>query len=127
MEGKTILIADDEYGFRYPLMIFLKSKGFNVLEAKNRNEVFETISKVDILMMDVIFPENREGIEIVKEIRQKEDKKIKSIPVIFYSILSEDMCINELIGIDKQSYRWLKKPVEYTDLLKVISELKRIT
>lgn len=122
----TILIADDEFGFRYPLTIFLKNKGFNTIEAKDSTDVFENISKADILIMDVIFPDNREGIDIVKEIRQKEDKKIKNIPIIFYSILSEGMCTKELENIDKKSYFWLQKPFEFTDLLKAITELKWI-
>jgi len=120
---RTILIADDEYGFRYPLLIYLKQQGHDVMEAKNRDEIFKNIGQFDILMMDVIFPKNKEGIDIVKEIRNRESELNKKIPVIFYSILNENMCAEELKDIDKKSYVWLHKPFELTAVDKAISYL----
>lgn len=125
MDSKTILIADDEYGFRYPIRIYLDNLKFNVIEASNKEEVFENISQANILMMDVIFPAKREGIDIVKEIRKHKDEKVRNIPVIFYSILNEIMFMDELKGIDK--YVWLQKPFEFSAILNALRELKQIT
>ncbi len=126
MENKTILVADDEYGFRFPIRKFLESIGYNVMEAKNEQEVFQKVSEADFLVIDVIFPEKKEGIDIVKKIRLDQNEKIKNIPVIFFSILSDSMCIEELHGLDKRSYSWLQKPFEFTELNKAILELKRL-
>lgn len=121
--NKTILIADDEYGFRYPISIYLKNNGFNVDEASNKDEIYLKICKVDLLMMDIIFPKDREGIEIVKEIRNIEDEKVKNIPVIFYSILDENTCLDIMNNIDFHPYRWLQKPFEFEKLGNMIKEL----
>lgn len=122
MNKRTILIADDEYGFRYPFRIYLKHNDFDVLEASNKDETFKKISDADLLMMDVVFPSNKEGIEIVNEIRNSEDGKIKNIPVIFFSILSESMCAGELLE-DVKPYTWLQKPFEFETLVNEINKL----
>ena len=122
MNERTILIADDEYGFRFPYRIYLKQQGFDVIEASNEDEIFEKIYGADLLMMDVIFPENREGIEIVNKIRKHENEKIKNIPVIFFSILPKNICEDEpLEGV--KSYTWLQKPFEFETLLNEIKKL----
>lgn len=121
--SKSILIADDEYGFRFPLIIFLRNNCFNVLEASNKMEICNNISKANLLIMDVIFPVKKEGIEIVKEIRKYSDEKIKNIPVIFNSVLDENMCADELKDIDRRSYIWLQKPYELSEMVKAISKL----
>ena len=124
MSNKSILIADDEYGFRFPLLIYLKQKGFNAFEASNRKEIIARISDVDLLIMDVIFPDQKEGIDIVHNIRKSENKKIKNIPVIFYSILSKDMVIDQLKDMKEgEEYEWLQKPFEFETLLDIIKKI----
>lgn len=125
MGSKTILIAD-EYGFRLPLRFYLKNWGYNVAEASNKEEVFEKITEADILIMDVFFDYNFDykegkGIYIVKELRNHENEKIRSIPVIFTSTLTENMCADELKNIGP--YVCLQKPLEPSTLSR---ELKRI-
>ena len=120
-EKKTILVADDEYGFRFPFRIYLKNHGFNVIEASNGGEVFGKIAAADLLMIDVIFPESREGIEIVKKIRNYKDEKIKNIPVIFFSILFESACVGE-VSEGLEPYSWLQKPFEFETLLDEINK-----
>ena len=122
MGKKTILVADDEYGFRFPYLIYLRRRDFDVMEASTETEVFANISDADLLMMDVIFPDNREGIEIVKKIRKHEDEKIRNVPVIFYSILPENMCVGESLE-DAEPYDWLQKPFEFEHLLNKINKL----
>jgi len=122
MSEKTILIADDEYGFRFPCLIYLRQHGFTIIEASNETEVLVKISDADLLMMDVIFPNAREGIEIVNKIRKLEDEKIKNIPVIFFSILPESICVDELLE-DAKPYKWLQKPFEFKELLNQINKL----
>ena len=122
MSKRTILIADDEYGFRFPYQIYLMQNDFDVLEASNKDETFEKISDADLLIMDVLFPDKKEGIEIVNEIRNGEDEKIKNIPVIFFSIFPESMCADELLeGV--KPYTWLQKPFEFETLVNEINKL----
>jgi len=124
MTKKKILVADDELGFRLPYLIYLKQHNFNAIEASNKDEVFAEIVDVDLLMMDVMFPDpkKREGIGIVRKIREKEDETIKNIPVIFYSVLPESACTDEL-SEDLEPYIWLQKPFEFETLLDKIKEL----
>lgn len=122
MSKQTILVADDEYGFRFPYLIYLRQRDFEVMEASTETEVFAQLSDANLLMMDVIFPDDREGIEIVKKIRKLENEKIRSIPVIFYSILPESMCVGESLEY-AEPYTWLQKPFEFEHLLNKINKL----
>jgi len=122
MSERTILIADGEYGFRFPFLFYLSKHGFNVIEASDDTEVFVKISDADLLMMDVIFPVEKEGIEIVNKIRKLKDEKIKNIPVIFFSILPESGFVDELLE-DAKPYTWLTKPFEFEELLNQINKL----
>ncbi len=79
---KNILIADDEVDIVKILTTFLTAKGFAVTTAKNGKEaeVIINTKKIDLLITDLIMPE-QEGIETIRKIK----KKNKSLKVIAMS------------------------------------------
>lgn len=88
MAKKKILLIDDD-----PLIIRLyqnklKGDGYEVETAHNGEEGLKQakFSKPDLIFLDVMMPKMA-GIETIKEL--KKDKKLKSVPVVFLTNLSE--------------------------------------
>lgn len=116
----TILVAEDEAGIREAISIYLKSQGYNILQASNGLEGLDLISRNDVhlAVVDIMMPE-MDGITMVTELRKKYD-----FPVIFLSAKSEELDkINGLmIGADD----YLTKPFASMELVaRVRANLRR--
>ncbi len=81
MEGKRILVVDDDKKNRYLVSFLLEKEGFEVVIATNGLEGVEVAKKqqVDLIIMDIKMPK-MDGYEATKRIRRL--KKYKSIPII---------------------------------------------
>ncbi len=120
LEGKTILIAeDDEYNFFY-LREILQQAGVNIYHAMNGREVIHFVKEkqgenIDLVLMDIEMPEVN-GYEATAFIK----KEFPSIPVIAqtaYASMEEKVkCLQA--GCDA----YLAKPLQINDL---IDELKK--
>ena len=66
-----ILIADDEELLRQTLRYALESEGHEVFEAGNGVQCLDVLKSqpVDLVVTDIVMPE-KEGIELIKEIRR---------------------------------------------------------
>ena len=75
--NKTILIIEDELKIRFLLRDYLKSEGFNVLEASDGDEgifVFKN-NKIDLILLDIMMPKI-DGITVLETIRTVSDLPI---------------------------------------------------
>jgi DNA-binding response OmpR family regulator len=89
MEQKaTILIIEDEPGFRRIYKDFLQSEGYIIQEADDGQKGLQMIKslKPDLVLLDIVLPQVS-GFDILKNIR--EDAATKDIPVIIFSVLGE--------------------------------------
>ena len=77
-----ILIIDDDKDFQYSTRIVLEKHGFEVASAYNPQEGIEKVQseKPDIVILDVIMPDDFEGFEVAKKIR--EELGMKELPII---------------------------------------------
>ena len=95
MENKQwkILLVDDEPIFASPMVIWLKSKGYEVKVAANGGEGLKSIEaeKPDIVFLDLQMPV-MDGIQTLKKIREKD----KDLPVI---IVSATVDYNKLVEL----------------------------
>lgn len=84
----TILIIEDEPGFRRIYKDFLASEGYNMLEADDGRKGLTIIqsSKPDLVLLDLVLPQ-MSGFDVLKKIRS--DEWSKDIPVIIFSVLGE--------------------------------------
>ncbi len=115
-EGKTFLVAEDEEdNFRY-LEVALSISNASLIWARNGVEavdIFNRIDNIDLVLMDIKMPE-MDGYTATKEIKLKN----KDVPVIAQTAyaMSEEKEKSKQAGCDD----YIAKPINYTDLLKVI-------
>ena len=120
MEVNHVLVVEDDKEIRQGVKIYLKSKGYEVIEAKDGIEGLEIIEKEDIhlAIVDVMMP-RMDGITMVMKLREKHD-----FPVIFLSAKSEE--VDKIMGVDMGADDYVTKPFTPMELLaRVNSQLRR--
>lgn len=72
LEGKKILLVDDDVRNVYALMSFLEQYNMDIIFAENGRESLEVLEKnsdFDLILMDIMMPE-MDGYEAIKRIRE---------------------------------------------------------
>jgi len=123
LEGKKIIIADDEKFIRQHITKKLSSLGLTVFEAETGKQVLDLLySSPDLILMDVKMP-GIDGYETTKQI--KSDLSTSDIPIILLSALSgnDDIEYGYRVGAND----FLTKPVTFAIILETIRrQLKSI-
>ena len=108
----TILWVDDEIELLKPHIIYLTSKGYNVLSAKSGDEGLDILmeNKFDLIFLDENMP-GLSGLETLTIIKEK----YPNIPVIMITKSEEESIMEEAIGSKIADY--LIKPVNPNQIL----------
>lgn len=108
----TILWVDDEIELLKPHIIYLTSKGYNVLSAKSGDEGLDILmeNKFDLIFLDENMP-GLSGLETLTVIKEK----YPNIPVIMITKSEEESIMEEAIGSKIADY--LIKPVNPNQIL----------
>ena len=111
MEGKKILIVDDEKNIRNVIKEYAKFDGFETFEAEDGMQAVEMCrtQDVDLIIMDIMMPK-LDGYSAVREIR-----KTKQIPVIMLSARGEEY--DKLFGFELGVDDYVTKPFSPKELL----------
>ena len=111
MEGKKILIVDDEKNIRNVIKEYAKFDGFETFEAEDGMQAVEMCrtQDFDLIIMDIMMPK-LDGYSAVREIR-----KTKQIPVIMLSARGEEY--DKLIGFELGVDDYVTKPFSPKELL----------
>ena len=110
--GTTILWADDEIDLLKPHILFLQSKGYNVIPVVSGNEALDALEKevVDIIFLDENMP-GLSGIETLKKIKALQT----NIPIVMITKSEEEHIMEDAIGSNIADY--LIKPVNPNQIL----------
>lgn len=111
MEGKKILIVDDEKNIRNVIKEYAKFDGFETFEAEDGMQAVEMCRNqdFDLIIMDIMMPK-LDGYSAVREIR-----KTKQIPVIMLSARGEEY--DKLFGFELGVDDYVTKPFSPKELL----------
>jgi len=99
----TILIAEDQRGFRRVYRDVLERDGYEVLEAADGEEVWETIitQKPSLVLLDLGLPV-LDGFKVLEKMRRSE--QTKDIPVIIFSVLGEPRDVKKALDMGANDY-----------------------
>ena len=104
MEGKKILVVDDEARMRKIISDFLGAKGFHIIEACDGVDALEKFEEEspDLIILDVMMP-RMDGWDVCRAIR-----KTSKTPIIMLTARGEE--IDELVGFDLGADEYISKP-----------------
>ena len=106
MEGKTILVVDDEFRMRKLVKDFLQKEDCTVLEAGDVEEAIkifdENKEKINLILLDVMMPK-LDGWSVLRQIRQE-----SKVPVIMLTARGEEQ--DELFGFELGVDEYIAKP-----------------
>jgi CheY-like chemotaxis protein len=100
---KKIMIVEDDSFVMDIYQTKLSQEGYEVLPAENGAEAIKKLEKEipDLILLDIIMP-YIDGLQVLRKI--KADEKLKDIPVILLTNLSQKENINEGLGLGADDY-----------------------
>ena len=122
MTPKRILIIEDEQSIRELLAYRFRKLGFEVILAKDGQEGLEQVRREcpDLIILDLMLPKFS-GENVCKAIREDENKKVASIPIIMLTAKNSDA--DRIIGKVIGANCYMTKPFRAKDLLNEVRNL----
>jgi CheY-like chemotaxis protein len=116
-----ILCVEDEIDIRSNISDILRDEGYEVVEAGNGYEGFETFlsEKPDLIISDIMMPE-LDGYGLLKFVRDAEGFKNSTIPFIFLTALGQKD--NVIKGVNLSANDYLVKPIDFDLLIAKVKE-----
>lgn len=118
LEGRKILLVDDDARNIFSLTSVLEQQGSHVEIGRNGIEALrklQDVSDIDLVLMDVMMPE-MDGLEATQRLRQ--NPKFKNLPVIM--VTAKAMKDDQLKCLAAGANDYITKPVDVDKLLSLI-------
>ena len=118
------MVVDDEVANIFMLEGILSNEGYEVETAEDGLECLEKIrqdQKIQLILLDIMMPE-MSGIEVLR--KMQENNRLKNIPVIMVSALTDWENIEQALSLGAMEY--IKKPIDEMELLARIDTVLRI-
>ena len=117
---QRILVVEDEPHIREMLAEMLEGQNFEVITASNGQEALDWLREhnyeVDLIITDVVMPK-MDGVELYRHLQREAPHLI----IIFISGYAEHVL--QKYGFDEKSFRILKKPFTFRQLLEEIKKV----
>jgi len=120
LEGKKVLIVDDDGINLFSISMLLDEVGVKSIVAENGDEALKKLENnlVDLILMDLMMPK-KDGIETIKEIKEKE--RLKDIPIIVLTAKRDDVDRKRALKVGADEF--MSKPLEQNRLFKAMVRL----
>ncbi len=118
---ELIAIIDDDPDILDASSLVLKSKGYNVITAKNPNDGYKIVKekKPDLIILDVMMDEPDDGFFLAQKFR----KENITTPILMYTSVSKAIGFefgkNEMVPVDD----FVEKPISPDELVKKVETL----
>jgi len=115
LEGKRVLLADDDVRNLFALTCVLEIQGMQVVTAENGREALVRLAEmddIDIVLMDIMMPE-MDGYQTMQEIRKQE--RLKELPII--ALTAKAMKGDRERCLESGASDYASKPVDTDQLL----------
>lgn len=119
-----IYIVEDDESIREIEEFALKNAGHYIEGFGNAKDFYQRIQEMlpDLVLLDIMLPD-KDGTEILKELRQK--KETKKIPVIMVTAKTSELDL--IKGLDGGADDYIKKPFSVMELISRVKALLRRT
>lgn len=121
MDGKTILVVDDEKPIADILQFNLVKEGYKVICAYDGDEALKIIEEQqpDLMLLDIMLPK-RDGMEVCREVRKKYD-----FPIIMLTAKGSE--IDKVLGLEMGADDYVTKPFSTRELIaRVKANMRRL-
>lgn len=117
-----IYIVEDDSGIREIETVALSNSGHEIRNFENAKTFYEALSEElpDLLVLDVMLPDE-DGNSIVKKLREKQETK--KIPVIMVTAKTTEM--DMIRGLDNGADDYIRKPFSVMELITRVKALLR--
>jgi CheY-like chemotaxis protein len=118
LEGKTVLIAEDDVRNIFALTKLLEPHGARIKVARNGREALEMLDQAaspDLVLMDVMMPE-MDGLEAIRKIRQTE--RFTKLPII--ALTAKAMPDDRDSCLQAGASDYISKPLDTDVLLSLV-------
>ncbi|HRG46135.1 MAG TPA: response regulator [Leptospiraceae bacterium] len=118
LQGKTILIVDDDIRNIFAMISVLERHKMKVLNAENAKDGIELLQKlehIDIILMDIMMPE-MDGYEAMREIRKID--RFRDIPII--AVTAKAMKGDKRKSLEAGASDYITKPVNIDQLISIL-------
>jgi len=123
LEGRRILVVEDDVRNVYALVNILEPHGSSVVIARNGQEALDVLNdseqganpKIDLVLMDVMMPV-MDGLAATREIRK--DPRWKKLPII--TLTAKAMPDDQEICLQAGANDYMAKPLDVDRLLSLV-------
>lgn len=119
LQGKKILIVDDDARNIFALRAVLKSRGYDCATASTAREGLQRLATggVAVILLDMMMPE-MDGYEMLSLIRSSEHQRVPVIAVTAQAMVGDrEKCLDA--GADA----YVSKPIDVDKLVLILEEL----
>jgi two-component system, OmpR family, response regulator len=122
-----ILIVDDDPDMRLAIASVLKSRSYQIIEARDGQEALLMLEKEkpDLMLLDLLMP-GMDGFAVVKELKYGHTKEYPDIPILIISSIREEASHRRYeleLGRKLDVDDYIEKPIEPFVLLQRVEKL----
>ena len=120
MQGKKILVVDDEPNIVRSLTYILMKEGYDVSTAEDGEQAMNMVreSKPHLMILDVMMP-NKSGYDVCHEV--KSDPELRDIQVVMLTAMGQEG--DREIGLSQGADEYFTKPFSPRVILSKVNEL----
>lgn len=122
LEDATIVIVEDDTNSYMATMDLLKMEGaksvYPCISAESAMELVETLSKVDLFLVDIYMPRET-GYDLIKRIRAHPNVKDSKVVALTASVMYDDIQRVKDAGFDS----FIGKPIRPTRFCKQVRQI----
>jgi CheY-like chemotaxis protein len=123
LEGRRVLIVEDDVRNIFALSSVLEPKGISVIIARNGREALDTLGRslqekgkrIDLVLMDIMMPE-MDGLTAMREIRKRSEWK--NLPII--ALTAKAMADDHDRSLAAGANDYIAKPLDVEKLLSLV-------
>jgi len=123
LEGRRILVVEDDVRNIFALCSVLEPKGLSIVIARNGREALEALARaaqqssaaIDLVLMDIMMPE-MDGLTAMREIRK--NARWKNLPII--ALTAKAMADDHDTCLEAGANDYIAKPLDVEKLLSLV-------